>query len=207
MLCVLTTDAPVDGPELQAALARATARTFGRITVDGCRSTNDAVIVLSTGDAPSPPSPAAFEHALTEVCGRLAEALVRDGEGATRLIRVRVTGAPTEDDALAVARAIAGSELVRTAVAGGDPNWGRILAALGAGPARVDPETVDVAFGGVTVCRDGVAHPFEPEAARAALAGDDIDLHVDLRLGREEATVLTCDLTHGYITINADYTT
>jgi len=207
MLCVLTTDAPLDAPGLHAALARATARTFGRVSVDSCRSTNDAVILLSTGRAPSPPSPATFERALNEVCGELAEALVRDGEGATKLLRVRVTSAASEDDALAVARTIAGSELVRTAVAGGDPNWGRIVAATGAAPVPVDPDTIDVAFGGVTVCRDGVAAPFDADAARAHLAGDDVDLHVDLRMGLEQATVLTTDLTHGYITINADYTT
>jgi glutamate N-acetyltransferase / amino-acid N-acetyltransferase len=207
MLCVLTTDAAVAGDDLQAALRRASDRTFGRITVDGCMSTNDAVVLLATGGSQRPPAPAAFEHALTEVCGRLAEALVRDGEGATRLVRVTVGGALTEEDAVGVARAVAASALVRTAIAGGDPNWGRILAAMGAGQVGFDPDAVDVSFGAVTVCQGGVVAAFDPALAAAALEGDEVDLRIDLHAGPAQATVLTCDLTHGYVTINADYTT
>ncbi|MPZ86983.1 MAG: bifunctional glutamate N-acetyltransferase/amino-acid acetyltransferase ArgJ [Nitriliruptorales bacterium] len=207
MLGVLTTDAPLEGPALQAMLRRVSDRTFGRITVDGCQSTNDAVILLSTGEAPAPPSPAALEQGLSAVCSALAQALVRDGEGATRTLAVRVVGAPTEGDALGVARAIAASALVKTAIAGGDPNWGRILAAMGAGPVRFDPDQVDVAFGEVTVCRSGVVAGFDRDRAAAVLRGPEVPLTVDLHLGEAEATVLTCDLTHGYITINAEYTT
>lgn len=205
MLCVLTTDAALEGRILQQALNRATALTFGRITVDGCQSTNDAVLLLATGATPV--DPARFAGALEAVCGELAEALVRDGEGASKVVHVTVTGAPDEDDALGVARMVAGSALVKTAIAGGDPNWGRILAAMGAGRVRFDPDRVDVAFGAVTVCRDGRVAEFDSANAAAELAGPDVRLVVDLDLGAAEATVLTCDLTHDYITINAEYTT
>jgi glutamate N-acetyltransferase/amino-acid N-acetyltransferase len=205
MLCVLTTDAAVEPPDLRRHLEQATARTFNRITVDGCGSTNDAVLLLATGATKVDPD--AFRHALETVCGRLAEALVRDGEGAEHVVHVTVTGAPTEQDALGVARAIAGSALVKTAIAGGDPNWGRVLAAMGAGPVRFDPDRVDVAFGAVTVCRDGVVAPFDPAKAAAELQHRDVDLTVDLGLGAQRATMLTCDLTHGYVAINAEYTT
>lgn len=208
MLCVLTTDAPVGGTALAEALHRAVDRTFGRISVDGCMSTNDAVVVLATGTAARPPAPAAFEEALTAVCGRLAEAIVRDGEGARKLLRITVGGAASEDDAVAVGRAIGSSDLVKTAVAGGDPNWGRILAAMGAGPVDFDPRAVAVDFGGVRVCSAGRAAAYDPARAVAALAGAEVDLRVDLGAGGPaSATFLTCDLTHGYITINAEYTT
>ena len=207
MLCVLTTDAPLRGPVLRAALRDAVSRTFGRISVDDCMSTNDAVLILATGGAPAPPSLAAFTEGLTAVCASLAEALVRDGEGASKLVRIRVTGAATEADAVGVARAIARSVLVRTAIAGEDPNWGRILAAMGAGPVRFEPERVTVSFGGVTVCRFGVAAAFDRGQAAAALRGSDVALAVDLGAGDRDATFLTCDLTHDYVTINAEYTT
>lgn len=214
MLCVLATDAPVSGPVLGAALRDAVERTFGRISVDDCMSTNDAVLLLAVppegapgaGDRPEP-SLAAFTTALTAVCARLAEDVVRDGEGATKLVRVHVSGAPTEDDAVAVARAVAGSALVRTAVAGEDPNWGRVLAAAGAAPVRIDPARVDVRFGGVTVCRFGVAASFDPGQAAAALRGDEVVVEVALGLGGARAEFLTCDLTHDYIRINSEYTT
>lgn len=204
MLCVLTTDAQVDPSVLQRLLSEATARTFNRITVDECGSTNDAVIVLATGTTHI--DERHLERAIEAVCAELAEALVRDGEGAEHVVHVTVTGAPSEEDALGVARAIATSALVKTAIAGGDPNWGRVLAAMGAGPVRFDPDRVDVAFGAVTVCHDGTVAPFDPAKAGAELQNPDIHLTVDLKLGPAEATVLTCDLTHGYITINAEYT-
>lgn len=207
MLAVITTDAPVQGPVLRPMVRDVVARTFGRISVDGCQSTNDAVIVLATGSAATPPSLSAFKEGLTAVCERLAEAMVRDGEGASKFVRLRVTGARSEEDAVGVARAIAGSVLVRTAIAGGDPNWGRVLAAAGAGPVDFEPERVAVTFGGVTVCRFGVVTAFDRGQAAATLRGREVDVTVDLGLGREEATFLTCDLTHDYITINAEYTT
>lgn len=207
MLCVLTTDAPVSGPVLRAMLTEAVASTFGRISVDDCMSTNDAVVILATGTAAPPPGLAAFSEGLHHVCQRLAEAVVRDGEGAAKLVRIRVRGAYRDDDAVAVGRAIARSALVRTAVAGEDPNWGRVLAAMGAGPVAFDVNRVAVAFGGVTVCRFGVATAFDRGQAAAALRGNEVDITVDLGTGDAEATFLTCDLTHDYITINAEYTT
>jgi glutamate N-acetyltransferase/amino-acid N-acetyltransferase len=207
MLSVLTTDAPVSGPVLRATLKDAVSRTFGRISVDDCMSTNDAVIILATGTAEKPPSLSSFAEGLTAVCAQLAEDVVRDGEGAKKLVRIRVTGARTEPDAVGVGRAIARSALVRTAIAGEDPNWGRVMAAMGAGSVQFDPNRVAISFGGVTVCRFGVAAAFDRGQAAATLRGRDVTLTVDLGLGGGEATFLTCDLTHDYITINAEYTT
>lgn len=207
MLCVLTTDAPVHGPVLRATLKDVVGRTFGRISIDGDMSTNDAVLLLATGTATRVPSLAAFKEALLAVCGRLAEAIARDGEGATKLVRIRVTGAASDADAVGIGRRIAGSPLVRTAFAGADPNWGRVLAAMGAGPVRFDPDRVAVSFGGVTVCRWGVGTSFDPGQAAAALRAADVTVTVDLGVGPAEATFLTCDLTHNYIRINAEYTT
>jgi len=207
MLAVVTTDAPVQGPVLRSCVRDVVAHTFGRISVDGCQSTSDAVVVLATGTAANTPSLSAFKEGLAAVCGRLAESMVRDGEGASKLIRLRVTGARSEGDAVGVARAIAGSVLVRTAFAGADPNWGRILAAAGAGPVAFDPGRVAVTFGDITVCRFGVVTAFDRGQAVAALSGREVRVAVDLGLGTAEATFLTCDLTHDYVTINAEYTT
>jgi glutamate N-acetyltransferase / amino-acid N-acetyltransferase len=207
MLCVLTTDAPVGGPVLRSTLKDVVSRTFGRISVDGCMSTNDAVIVLATGTAQQPPSLGAFTAALTSVCSQLAEAIVRDGEGASKVLKIRVVGARRESDAVSIGRAIGSSALVKTALAGGDPNWGRILAAMGAQAVPFEPERVSVAFGNVTVCRFGVATSFDHGQAAAALRGPDVQLTVDLGAGEAHATFLTCDLTHDYIRINAEYTT
>jgi glutamate N-acetyltransferase / amino-acid N-acetyltransferase len=207
MLCVLTTDAPVQGPVLKAALRDAVSRTFHRISVDGCMSTNDAVLLLATGTAPRVPSLAAFTEGLTEVCARLAEDMVRDGEGAKHLVRIRVVGARTEADAVGVGQAVGGSLLFKTAIAGGDPNWGRVLAAMGAGPVRFDPNRVHVDFGGITVCRFGTAASFDRGQAAAVLAKPDVQVTIDLGAGDAAATFLTSDLTHDYVTINAEYTT
>ncbi|HEX6256871.1 MAG TPA: bifunctional glutamate N-acetyltransferase/amino-acid acetyltransferase ArgJ [Euzebyales bacterium] len=221
MLCVAATDAPVPSRILQPVVAQAVDVTFGRITVDGCMSTNDAVIVLATGDAaqavPHPPARsarprpapgiAAFTEGLTAVLGELAEQIVRDGEGASHLVRLRVTGARTVDAAAALGRAIADSVLVRTAFAGGDPNWGRVLAAMGASDVPFSPGTVDIRFGPVTVCRFGAGASFDHGLAASVLSRPEVDVTVDLGLGDADATVLTSDLTHGYVTINAEYTT
>jgi glutamate N-acetyltransferase / amino-acid N-acetyltransferase len=207
MLCVVTTDAPVSAPILRSTLRDVVGRTFARISVDGCMSTNDAVVALATGTADPIPSLSSFKDALLSVCGRLAEAMVRDGEGAKKVLHIRVTGAPSEGEAVGVARAIGSSNLVKTAVAGGDPNWGRIMAAMGAGPVRFEPNRVAVSFDGVTVCRFGVATAFDRGQAAVALRGTDVYLSVDLGIGHSEATFLTCDLTHDYVTINAEYTT
>lgn len=210
MLAVVVTDAQVAAPVLRALLGDVTDRTFGRITVDDCQSTNDAVVLLATGTAAEPPSLQALTTALEAVCDDLAGQIVRDGEGATRVLHVHVASAATDADALAVARRVAGSALVKTAVAGGDPNWGRVVAAVGAAGshgARIDPGRLDVRFGNVTVCRFGVAAAFDPDQAAAQLRGDDVHCAVDLGVGDGTATVRTCDLTHGYIAINAEYTT
>ncbi|MGH8900278.1 MAG: bifunctional glutamate N-acetyltransferase/amino-acid acetyltransferase ArgJ [Egibacteraceae bacterium] len=207
VLSVITTDAPVSGPVMKAVLREAVDRTFNRISVDGCMSTNDAVILLATGRAARPPSLAAFTEGLGAVCADLAEQLVRDGEGATKVLHITITGARTEPDAVGIGKAIAGSALVKTALAGGDPNWGRILAAMGAGPVEFDTDRVTVAFGGVMVCRFGIAASFDRGQAAAALAGPDVCLSVDLGVGEAEATFLTCDLTCDYVRINAEYTT
>jgi glutamate N-acetyltransferase/amino-acid N-acetyltransferase len=162
---------------------------------------------------PSAPRPrpalgiAAFTEGLTAVLGELAEQIVRDGEGASHLIRLRVTGARTVDEAVALGRATADSVLVRTAFAGGDPNWGRVLAAMGASHVPFSPGKVEVRFGPVTVCRFGVGASFDHGLAASVLARPEIDVTVELGLGEAEATVLTSDLTHGYVTINAEYTT
>lgn len=207
MLCIVATDAPVPARILEPIVGQAVGQTFGRITVDGCMSTNDAVIVLATGEAERAPTIAAFTEGLTAVLGELAEQIVRDGEGASRLVRLRVTGAESVDAAVALGRAIADSVLVRTAFAGGDPNWGRVLAAMGASDVPFAPGRVGIRFGPVTVCRFGVGASFDHGHAASILSRPEIDVTVDLGLGDAEATVLTCDLTHDYVTINAEYTT
>ena len=212
MLCVVTTDAPVAAPELSAMLRSAVDGSFNRISIDGCMSTNDAVIVLATGSAEQPPGMSTLEEGLRSVLCRLAEMVVRDGEGASRIARIRVSGARSIEDAVGVGRQVADSALVRTALAGGDPNWGRILAAMGAGPVRFSPEKVSVTMGrpgrpGITVCRFGVAASFDRGQASAAVSGDEVIIGIDLGAGDAVGEVLTCDLTHEYITINAEYTT
>ncbi len=207
LLSVVTTDAPLAGPLSRSVLREAVDRTFNRISVDGCMSTNDAVILLATGESQRPPSLAAFTEGLVAVLDALADGLVRDGEGASKVLHIHVIGAPTEPDAIGVGKAIGGSALVKTALAGGDPNWGRVLAAMGAGPIEFDPGQVTVAFGGVTVCRFGIATSFDHGQAAIALKGPDVRLTVDLGQGTAEATFRTCDLTYEYVRINAEYTT
>jgi glutamate N-acetyltransferase/amino-acid N-acetyltransferase len=207
LLAVITTDAPISGPVMKAVLREAVDRTFNRISVDGCMSTNDTVILLATGKAQRPPSLTAFTEGLNVLCADLAEQLVRDGEGATKVLHIAVTGARTEPDAVGIAKAIASSALVKTALAGGDPNWGRIIAAMGACPFEFDPNRVTVAFGGMTVCRFGVAASYDRGQAAMALAGPDVRLTVDLGIGEARAKFLTCDLTYDYVKINAEYTT
>ena len=156
MLAVLTTDAAVEPGPLRRALAHAVTETFDCLSVDGCRSTNDTVIVLANGRAGAVET-AALTAALTDVCGSLAEQMARDAEGATKLVRVRVVGARTQAEARVAARAVANSQLVQCSLNGGDAYWGRVLSELGASGAFIDPEQVDIAYNGITVCRDGVA--------------------------------------------------
>ncbi len=212
-LAFVTTDAWLPPPLLQAALARAVDRSFNRITVDGDTSTNDMVAVLAGGasgvrmEAADGPEAQAFEAALTGVLVDLARAVARDGEGASKLITVEVTGAATEQEALQVARTVAGSPLVKTAVHGADANWGRIIAAAGRSGVEVQPERVAVHIGRVQVLAPGYVSDFSEDEARDALSGDEVLLSISLDQGPARATVWTCDLTRGYVDINASYRT
>ncbi len=213
MLAFITTDARISHPALQAALARATGTSFNRITVDGDTSTNDSVLALASGmEGPEPldRDPEAlrrFEEGLTGVCGDLARMIVRDGEGATKVVDVHVVGAASDEAALVAARTIAESPLVKTALHGEDPNWGRIAGALGrSGAAAAD--TFHIAIGGVPVVRAGLGLGPEAEAkAHEAMRASEFEITVTLEEGRGSASVVTCDLTAEYVRINADYRT
>ncbi len=210
-LTVLTTDAAVAPPVLAAALRRAADQSFNRITVDGDRSTNDTILLLANGEAGVPeitgPGDAleAFQSALTTAAVTLAKMLARDGEGATKFVEIVVRGAQNDADAHRAGQAVAISPLVKTAIYGGSPNWGRILAAVGASGAEVAADRVAVWMGPVPVAERGVAAE-DPESAEEAaryLAGEDVQITVDLGLGKGEATVWTCDLTEAYVRENA----
>ncbi len=206
-LAFVTTDAVVPAGTLRAILRRATDRSFNRLTVDGDTSTNDMIAVLANGAAGIEAAVDGFERTLTEVLVEMARAIARDGEGATRLVTVRVTGAAGEPDALAVARTVAGSLLVKTAIYGADANWGRIAAAAGRAGVALRPEALTVRINGLTVLSPGYVSNYSEEEASARLAKDEVVLEVDLAAGAAEATTWTCDLTPGYIHINADYRT
>jgi len=209
MLAVITTDAGVEEPALQAALTSAVAATFDNLMVDACRSTNDSVLVLANGSAggrpvtsASGPQLAALVSALTSVCGSLAEQMARDAEGATKLARISVVGARSTADARAAARGVAGSQLVQCSLYGEDPYWGRVISELGASGAFLDPERVGISYNGIEVCSNGVACYHDAEAVAAAMAGREIEIRCDLHLGHGEAKVLFTDLTHAYIDEN-----
>jgi glutamate N-acetyltransferase/amino-acid N-acetyltransferase len=213
MLAYIFTDATVPRPALQRMASRQVATTFNAISVDGDTSTSDALLVCATGRGPGEPlgDPRGrlareFEAALHAVMHDLALQVVRDGEGATRLVEVRVTGAADAADARRVAMAIANSPLVKTAIAGGDANWGRVVMAVGKSGAKADRDRLAIRFGDITVARDGARAPDYDEAAVAAyMQQSELVLAVDLGLGSAARTVWTCDLTHRYIDINADY--
>jgi glutamate N-acetyltransferase/amino-acid N-acetyltransferase len=209
MLAVVTTDAAVDPPTLQRALADAVAASFDCLIVDGSRSTNDTVLVLANGaagnaviDGSDASATHAFTDALTTVCASLAEQMARDAEGATKFVCVDVVGARSDADARIAARAVAGSQLVQCSLNGADPYWGRIISELGASGAHVEPEQVDIAYNGVTVCRDGIACAHDAAALEHAMGSHDITITCDLRLAHGRATVLTTDLSHAYIDEN-----
>jgi glutamate N-acetyltransferase/amino-acid N-acetyltransferase len=214
MLALVATDARVEPARLRRLLRTASDRSFNRISVDGDMSTNDTVLLLasgaagvSVGDRDEPE----FAAALTRVCVSLARQIAADGEGATRLVEIRVTGAGGESEAHRVADAIARSPLFKSAVHGGDPNWGRVLAAAGACGVDFDPARVTLSFGDmpapVTVVRDGVRAAYTEADAAAHLRDDPVVVQLDLGAGGSEATVWTCDLSAEYVAINADYTT
>jgi len=207
-LAFVTTDAAIPPAMLQRMLRRATDRTFNRISVDGDTSTNDMIALLANGASGVSVGHAdeqAFEHALADLLLELALSIARDGEGAKRLIAVSVTGAASEADALEVSRTIATSPLVKTAIAGGDANWGRIVAAVGRAGVDILPERLRVRLGDVEVLSPGYVSGHSEEAATAAVSKETVEIGVDLGMGSAEATTWTCDLTHGYIDINASY--
>ncbi|MDI3256806.1 MAG: bifunctional glutamate N-acetyltransferase/amino-acid acetyltransferase ArgJ [Kyrpidia sp.] len=213
MLAFLTTDAAVDPVFLQEALRRAVDASFHCISVDGDTSTNDTVLLLANGMAgnrpltPEHPEWDVFVGALTETAVDLAKAIARDGEGATRLIEAAVEGAGSAEDARRIAKAVIGSSLVKTAVYGADPNWGRILCAAGYAGVPFDPSRTDIYIGDVCVCRGGAAVPFDEEAARRVLRGDPVPLRLVVGEGAGRAVAWGCDLTERYIEINAHYRT
>jgi glutamate N-acetyltransferase/amino-acid N-acetyltransferase len=206
MLCVLTTDADLDAADLDTALREATRVTFDRVDSDGCISTNDSVYLLASGASGVTPDLAGFTAALTAVCADLATQLVDDAEGASKRLAVTVTGAGSEGDAVHAARAVARSALLKCAVHGEDPNWGRVLAALGTSDAAFDPDRIGVSVNGVEVCRDGIAYG-DLDAARTAMKTREVAIVVTLDAGDATATILTTDLTAAYVHENSAYST
>jgi glutamate N-acetyltransferase/amino-acid N-acetyltransferase len=202
MLCVLTTDADLPASELDSALRAATRVTFDRLDTDGCMSTNDTVLLLASGAAGSTPDPAEFTDALTEVCAELARQLQADAEGASKLIAVEVVGAASEEDAVTAGRAVARSNLLKCAIAGADPNWGRVLSAVGTTDAAFEPDRLSVAINGVWVCRNGCAGD---DRSKVDLSARDVTIIVDLSAGPHAATIATTDLTAAYVHENSAY--
>ncbi|MET0271291.1 MAG: bifunctional glutamate N-acetyltransferase/amino-acid acetyltransferase ArgJ [Sphingomonas sp.] len=213
MLGFVFTDAAVEPAFLQTMLAEANRRSFSCITVDSDTSTSDTVLAFATGAAGNAPlsthddaGAEAFQAALTDLCTQLAHLVVRDGEGATKFVTVSVEGAASDASAHRVALSIANSPLVKTAIAGEDANWGRVVMAVGKAGEPAERDRLSISFGATQVARDGLAVEGYDEAPVAAhLKGSEIAVGVDLGLGDGRATVWTCDLTHGYISINADY--
>jgi len=202
MLVVITTDAVLDSAELDAALRSATRVTFDRLDSDGCMSTNDTVALLASGASGVRPSVDAFAAALTEVCRDLTLQLQADAEGAAHDVAIRVLNAASEDEAVVVARAVSRSNLFKAAIFGNDPNWGRVLAAVGTTDAEFDPYGIDVAINGVQVCRAG--EPFESRDL-VDLAPRAVSVDIDLHAGGATATIWTNDLTHDYVHENSAY--
>ena len=203
MLVVLTTDAVADAAALDAALRIATERTFDRLDVDGSCSTNDTVLLLASGASGIRPRQHDLDDAIVRVCADLCAQLQADAEGVTKRVTVTVSGAPTEDDAVAAARLVARDNLVKTALFGSDPNWGRVLAAVGMSPFTLDPARISVSFNGFPVCVDGTG---APGARDVDLSGPDIAVLIDLNIGAAEATIRTTDLSHAYVEENSAYT-
>ncbi|HLK72018.1 MAG TPA: bifunctional glutamate N-acetyltransferase/amino-acid acetyltransferase ArgJ [Streptosporangiaceae bacterium] len=204
MLCVLTTDADLGASELDAALRSAVAGTFDRLDTDGCMSTNDTVLLMASGAAGVRPDLGEFTVTLTEVCADLARQLQLDAEGAQKMITIEVIGAASENDAVTVGRAVARNNLVKCAIGGEDPNWGRILAAVGTTDAVFDPDRLNVAVNGVWVCRHGAAGD---ERSKVDLAPKDVTITIDLSVGPQSAVILTTDLTTAYVHENSAYST
>ncbi len=204
MLVVLTTDAVADAATLEPALRSATRMTFDRIDSDGCMSTNDTVLLLASGASGVTPGAAELAAAVTAVCQDLALQLIRDAEGASKDIRIDVVHAASEDDALEAARAVSRSNLLKCAIHGEDPNWGRVLSALGTTTAAFEPDTVDVAMNGVWVCRAGGVGE---DRSLVDMSSREVTLTIDLQAGESAATVWTNDLTAAYVHENSAYST
>jgi len=203
MLCVLTTDAVADPAALDRALRGASARTFDRLDIDGCCSTNDTVLLLASGASGIAPPQADLDDAMLRVCDDLCAQLQADAEGVTKRVTVTVTGAASEDQALSAARAIGRDSLVKTALFGSDPNWGRVVAAVGLAPGvTLDPDRITVSFNGSAVCIDGVG---APGARDVDLSAPDIAITVDLGVGDGQSAIRTTDLSHAYVEENSAY--
>jgi glutamate N-acetyltransferase/amino-acid N-acetyltransferase len=204
MLVVLTTDADLSAEELDAALRSATAVTFDRLDSDGCMSTNDTVLLMASGASGVKPDRRDFTRTLTDVCADLARQLQRDAEGASKYVTIEVVGAASEADAVTVGRSVARNNLLKCALAGSDPNWGRVLSAVGTTDAVFDPDRLNVAMNGIWVCRAGAAGD---DRSKVDLRGKDITITVDLSAGSHSAIILTTDLTEAYVHENSAYST
>ncbi|HEV2888638.1 MAG TPA: bifunctional glutamate N-acetyltransferase/amino-acid acetyltransferase ArgJ [Jatrophihabitans sp.] len=204
MLCVLTTDAVADAALVDAALRAAVATTFDRLDADGCMSTNDTVLLLASGASGVPAQPAELAQAVHAVCADLAAQLLADAEGATKEVEIVVSGAADEDDAVQVGRAIARNNLLKCALFGNDPNWGRVLAAIGTTSAVFEADQLDVRINGVQVCRGGAAGDSRD---LVDLTGRQVRIEVSLHAGRDSATIYTNDLSHTYVEENSAYST
>jgi glutamate N-acetyltransferase/amino-acid N-acetyltransferase len=204
MLSVLTTDAVADPEVLDAALRAATRVSFDRVDSDGCMSTNDTVLLLASGASGVEPTAEQLTAAVTAACHDLAQQLLADAEGATKEVAIEVVGAAGEDDAVEVGRSVARNNLVKTALFGNDPNWGRILAAVGTTAAAFEPDALDVAVNGVWVCKGGAA---AEDRSAVDLSGRAVTIRIDLHAGTDEATIWTNDLSHAYVHENSAYST
>ena len=202
MLVVLTTDAVADSAALDQALRKAAARTFDRLDVDGSCSTNDTVLLLASGASEIRPSQQHLDDAVLRVCEDLCAQMQADAEGVTKRVTITVTGAPSEAEAVLAARMVARDNLVKTALFGSDPNWGRVLAAVGMAPFTLDPTRISVSFNGFPVCVGGAG---APGAREVDLCGPDVAVVIDLNLGDGEATIRTTDLSHAYVEENSAY--
>ncbi|WP_079508073.1 bifunctional ornithine acetyltransferase/N-acetylglutamate synthase [Mesobacillus jeotgali] len=213
MLGFLTTDANISSADLTFALREVTNTTFNQITVDGDTSTNDMVLVMANGAAgnhplnPEHPDWPVFIGLLKESCASLAKQIARDGEGATKLIEISVSGAISDEEARMIGKQIAGSNLVKTAVYGADANWGRIIGAIGQSQATVNSETVDISLGEIIMLKESTPIAFDEEIAREYLQNDKVDIFVDLHLGEGRGMAWGCDLSYDYVKINASYRT
>jgi len=213
MLCFLTTDAAIDLDFLKLALRKAVDISFNMVSIDGDTSTNDMVLVMANGLAGNRPiardsrQAGVFQQALDQVCLYLAKSIARDGEGASKLIEVTVSGAPTVAEARLAARTIVSSPLVKTAVYGNDPNWGRIVAAVGRSGVEVVESKVDLYIGDICVVKEGTPLPFDKRSVVEVLRGSEVSIDLNLNLGMASATAWGCDMSEEYVTINSQYTT